>query len=119
MVQVPIPGSQAMKVKMRNEIRSLCNFLGMPTFFFTFNPADIHHPLFCKMAGVDISLDERVPEGMPTHRERELLVARNPVAGAKFFHAMMNAFIDILLGDDMPGKCGVFGPLRGYYGTVE
>ncbi|EJD54966.1 hypothetical protein AURDEDRAFT_50159, partial [Auricularia subglabra TFB-10046 SS5] len=119
MVQLPIPGSESSKISMRNQIRSLCNYLGMPTFFFTLNPADIHHPLFCKFAGIDVSLDERIPALLPSYHQRELLVARNPVAGAKFFHAMMTCFVEVLLGAGNPDKEGIFGRLRGYYGTIE
>lgn len=79
MMPTLLPGSESSKTSMRNEIRSLCNFLGMPTFFFTLNPSDTHHPLFAKLAGARVSLNERVPADLPSDHERDVLVHRRDV----------------------------------------
>jgi len=46
------------------------------------------------------------------------LVAKNPVADARFFHFMDNLFIKHVLGvnSDHPG---IYGETLAYYGTVE
>lgn len=112
-----VPGSSASKVKMRNEIRSLMNWLGSPTLFLTLNPADLHSPLFCHFAGAKVDLDSREPD-LPSHFERQLLLAKNPAAAARFFHSLMRAFIDVVL--DMENtNGGLFGRVSGYYGTIE
>jgi hypothetical protein len=46
------------------------------------------------------------------------LIANNPVAGARFFHFKVKAFIEHILG---VGQChrGLYGKTSAYYGTVE
>ena len=47
-----------------------------------------------------------------------MLIANNPVAGAHFFHFMLETFISCVLGVD--GKhTGLYGDTSAYYGTVE
>jgi hypothetical protein len=50
--------------------------------------------------------------------ERIRMIARNPVAGARFFHFMVELFIKHILGvgTDHPG---VYDNTSAYYGTVE
>ena len=50
--------------------------------------------------------------------ERIRLIAKNPVAGARFFHFMVQMFIKHVLGVDTDHP-GIFGETAGYYGTVE
>ena len=50
--------------------------------------------------------------------ERIRLIAKNPVAGARFFHFMVKCFIKHVLGVDTDHP-GIFGEMSGYYGTVE
>lgn len=129
-----VPGSQGSKLKLRNQIRAMCTMLGMPTIFFTLNPADIYNPLFCLLAGVDVKLEDKVSPNLPDTFERSIMLAKNPVAGAKFFDAMMTSFIDVVLGygkkkevgaadeSGLPAQeviSGVFGPVEAYYGTIE
>jgi len=50
--------------------------------------------------------------------ERNLLVARNPVAAARFFDLMVCTFIKHVLGIGTE-HLGLYGKTSGYYGTVE
>ena len=45
-------------------------------------------------------------------------VCRNPVAGAHFFHFMVETFITDVLGLEGSHR-GFYGNTSGYYGTVE
>ena len=57
-----IPGSQASKIHICNEIRSYFTEFGLPHIFFTFNPSVIHSPIFQVMYGDEmIDLTERYP----------------------------------------------------------
>ncbi|KIO18009.1 hypothetical protein M407DRAFT_43899, partial [Tulasnella calospora MUT 4182] len=94
-----VPGSPATKVKMRNEIRSLIHWLGSPALFITLNPADLHSPIFCHFAGLKVDLDSNYPD-LPSNFERKLLLSKNPAAAARFFHAIMRAFIDVVIDMD-------------------
>ncbi len=112
-----VPGSAVTKTRIRNEIRSLIHWLGSPTFFVTINPADVYSPLFCHFAGCMVDFETRNPD-LPSDFECRLLLARNPAAGARFFNAMMQAFIDTVIDLDNP-KGGLFGNVAGYYGVIE
>ncbi|KAG2343164.1 hypothetical protein BDR05DRAFT_832199, partial [Suillus weaverae] len=53
-----IPGSEASKIFVRNEIRNYFGYFGLPHIFFTFNPTTAHSPIFQVMYGdktIDIS----------------------------------------------------------------
>ena len=61
-ISARIPGSQASKINIRNEIHSYFTEFGLPHIFFTFNPSVIHSPIFQAMYGDEtIDLTERYP----------------------------------------------------------
>ncbi|EJD44113.1 hypothetical protein AURDEDRAFT_65445, partial [Auricularia subglabra TFB-10046 SS5] len=117
-IPVSIPGTPAAKKGMRNEIRSLTYLHGVPTFFVTLNPPDLHHPLFLKLVGLDIDLEQRLPRNLPGDFERKRILAQNPTAAAKFFDSMVDMFLAIVVGMADGGN-GLFGKVDAYYGTVE
>ncbi|KZP09983.1 hypothetical protein FIBSPDRAFT_759166, partial [Athelia psychrophila] len=49
---------------------------------------------------------------------RRRLIADNPVAGARFFHYVVQTFLECVLGVDAK-EVGLFGKTSAYYGTVE
>jgi hypothetical protein len=109
-----VKGSATSKKYMRNEIWSLISFIGAPSWFITFSPADNKHPICLYFADKD---EEFKPEIMlPDDAYR--LVAQNPVAAARFFHFMCNTFIEHVLGVGKK-RPGLFGKTSAYYGTVE
>lgn len=107
-------GSMTSKKYMRNEIWSLISYLGAPSWFITFSPADVAHPICLYFADTD---EEFKPE-IRSSQERNLLIAQNPVAAAGFFDFMVQMFIKHILGvgKDHPR---IYGSTDGYYGTVE
>ena len=107
-------GSTTSKKYMRNEIWSLINYLGAPYWYITLSPADIMHPICIYFAGSkeEFTLD------LSSYDERIRLVCRNPIAGARFFHFMIQTFISDVLGVDATHP-GFYGQTSGYYGTVE
>ncbi|EJD48079.1 hypothetical protein AURDEDRAFT_61743, partial [Auricularia subglabra TFB-10046 SS5] len=117
-IPVSMPGTPAAKKTMRNEIRSATYLHGIPTLFITLNPPDLHHPLFLKLAGLDIDLSERLPQNLPGDFERKRILARNPTAAAKFFDSMVDLFLAVVVGMANEGN-GLFGKVDAYYGTVE
>jgi hypothetical protein len=110
-----VDGSVTVKKHMRNEIWSLISFLGAPSWFITFSPADVKHPICLYYADTQEVFQ---PELKRSHDERYRLIAHNPVAGARFFHFMCQIFIRHILGigADHPG---IYGNTSAYYGTVE
>ena len=109
-----VQGSLTNKKFMRNEIWSLISFLGAPSWFVTFSPADVQHPLCLYLAGTDVKFS---PD-LKCSKEHNLLISKNPVAAARFFDIMVKAFIRHVLGIDS-NHSGLYGNTSAYYGTVE
>ncbi|KIM74021.1 hypothetical protein PILCRDRAFT_80473, partial [Piloderma croceum F 1598] len=109
-----VQGSVTSKKYMRNEIWSLISYLGAPSWFITFAPADNRHPIALYFADTKETFS---PEIL-TDRQCYRLNSGNAVAGARFFHFMVQMFIKHVLGvdEDHPG---LYGDTSAYYGTVE
>src|ERR1700730_11215919 len=109
-----VQGSTTQKKNMRNEIWSLINYLGAPSWYITLSPADVKSPICLYYADTNEKFHPQILED----NERYRLIANNPVAGARFFHFMIQAFIKHVLGvgTDHPG---IYGKTSAYYGTVE
>ena len=80
-VSYQVQGSITSKKYMRNEIWSLVSYLGAPSWFITFAPADVKHPIALYFADTNQKL---VPK-FRDQDERLRLIANNPVAGARIF----------------------------------
>ena len=87
-------GSTMSKKYMRNEIWSMVNHIGSPSWYITLSPADIQHPICLYFA----STNEKFCPDLPNYDKRARLVCENPVAGARFFDFMVRTFIEDVLG---------------------
>jgi hypothetical protein len=110
-----VSGSITSKRYMRNEIWSLIAYLGAPVWYITLTPADNKHPISLYFADNKEKLDVTLSR---SEDERYRLIASNPVAGARFFHFMIQMFIRHVLGVEKDHH-GLYGETAGYYGTVE
>ncbi|KAJ2913798.1 hypothetical protein MD484_g6605, partial [Candolleomyces efflorescens] len=111
-----VQGSLAGKKRMRTELWSLISCIGAPSWFITISPVDNRHPLCLYWADKKLKF---CPD-LRDYNERARLIASNPVAGARFFHFLVQLFIRHLLRWEDGGDCrGVFGKTSAYYGTVE
>ncbi|KAJ7169026.1 hypothetical protein C8R46DRAFT_850090, partial [Mycena filopes] len=109
-----VQGSLTSKKYMRNEIWSTTSFLNAPTWFITLSWADVAHPIALYYAQSDTVFRPKVR----TDKARKLLVSKNPVAAARFFHFMVETFLSEVLGWNKDTR-GTFGYPEAYYGTVE
>ena len=109
-----VQGSITSKKYLWNEIWSLVSYVGAPSWFITFAPADNKHPICLYYADTN----ETFSPDILSDNKRYRLIANNPVAGARFFHFMVQMFIKHVLGvgQDHPG---LYGNTSAYYGTVE
>ena len=113
-----VRGTPYARQTFRREIQSLMISLGMPAFFITLNPADIHSPIVCFLSGEDIDLNSEITQNLPSSRNRAQLVAENPVAAAQYFRIVIKAFISCIMRYKKVDG-GIFGDVSGYYGCVE
>lgn len=111
-----VEGSTTGKKFMRRELWSLMNFIGAPSWFVTFAPADNKHPLCLFFAETGEICWQ--PDLQRTADLRSKLFANNPVAAARFFNFMVRMFIKHMLGIG-PEHDGLFGQTSAFYGTVE
>src|ERR1700691_3659810 len=109
-----VPGSITQKKYMRNEIWSLISYFGAPSWFITFSPADNMHPISLYFADTQETFS---PQLRPEN-ERYRRIAENPVAGARFFHFIVEMFIKHVLGVNQE-HLGLYGKTAAYYATVE
>ena len=114
-----VDGSITSKKHMRSEIWSMMTYLGAPSWYITLSPADNKHPICLYFADNKEQLDVEL---IRSEDERYRLIANNPVAGARFFHFMVQMFIEHILGvgaESNTNDPGAYGKTAGYYGTVE
>ena len=116
--------SNQSRATCRVELHAQIFYSGLPNIFITINPSDLHHPLAMKFAGIDLDIDNLLPETMPNSQERAAIVASHPVGIARFFNKLIERVLKTLIGynhgkhQSHPGG-GVLGEIAAYYGTVE
>ncbi|KAJ3723370.1 hypothetical protein C8R42DRAFT_578887, partial [Lentinula raphanica] len=124
-VAAHVPGSQAAKVSVRNDIRSYFGYFGMAHLFLTLNPSAVHSPIFQAFFGdSNVDLSQQFPQMPPKRIERAYRVAKDPVAASDFFDFMIRRTFEDLFGWDFEqgtstAEGGILGKIRAFYGTPE
>jgi hypothetical protein len=128
-----LPQSDGERKGWRHEITGLMQRFGPFQVWITFTPNDIHSRIMFKFAGEKIDLSQELP-CMKTSSYRRKLLVTHPAASAMFFHTVVKAFIESMLGYNtkctkglIPGPImmddgilgGILGPLDAFYGAVE
>ena len=118
-----VPSSSASKAVQRSELKALMINQGLPSFYVTINPSDVHNPLVRFLAGSDIDIDSVLP-GEYDSFSQSMLVSKNPFTTAKFFNLYMQAFIQAILVytpdlQKQKHEDGILGKVKAYYGCVE
>ena len=93
-----VNGSPYQKKSYRREIFGLMIKYGTPVLWITISPAVSHSPIFMQIAGHDINLSD-----LPSHIERAIMVANDPVAAAIYYNTIIDALITYILGYKQPG----------------
>lgn len=107
------PESFGEKMRFRNLIFGKIARLGLPLIWFTLNPKDIGNIFIVKLAGEEISLDER---GI---RSKLLqLTIKNPSLVAQFFHVVITSFFACFFRT-LSKELGIFGTVSSHFGIVE
>ena len=89
----------------------------------------MYNPLLVLFAGEEIKLGLNDPNDphVPLYMHRAAMVARDPVACSRFFHCVVTAFLDYIVGTDgqifstktMDERFGVLGDIVAHYAVVE
>ena len=95
-------------------------FTGAPALWITVNPPDVHSPAvigFAHGSSYPLVYDSN---GNLSTISRRRLVARNPVACARYFRLTICSILDHLFRPDRDGvRIGILGRVRSYYATIE
>ncbi|KAF8262983.1 hypothetical protein EI94DRAFT_1704361 [Lactarius quietus] len=113
----------------RMDKKNMLIYLGMcvlknpPSLWITINPANTQDPIVQVFCGEDIDLDQFC--SIDQHPS-EAAIAADPYAVSRFFHFMIKAILECLLGisrfkhnQHVQWKPGIFGLVEGYISTVE
>ena len=94
-VRSKVMGTDESRIKIRSQIWGMCIKKNPPSIWLTINPNDTQDPVAQVLCGRDIDLDtfSRDVEGPSA-----TAVAANPFASAAFFHLIINAVLETLLG---------------------
>lgn len=104
----------------------MCNHFGLPQVFFTFSPNDVGSATLWYYAGVvdrDIFTSFNISD-LLNKSDRFRTLARDPVAGARYFRRLADVVIEVLIGwSALSGRPrsqgGAFGICKGFYGAIE
>ena len=122
-VRANVMGTDESRTKIRSYIWGMCIKKNPPSIWLTINPADTQDPIAQVLTGQDIDLDHFMAQD---YSLVDSSVTNDPYASASFFHLMINAILQHLLGITASRKgqscqieTGVLGDINGYIGTVE
>lgn len=112
-----VQGSTVVKRHQRSEIKVIIIEKCTLMFFITFSPVDFKHPICLTFCGMEINFDD-IHNNLSSLHERFRTIAKNLVACSRFFHLMVQLFIEIILHPNSITP-GLFRCTSAYYGTVE
>ena len=120
-------GTDQSFLSLRSDLTALAQFKGAWTIFLNLNPSDMNSSLMFELSGHKYVFDtddiEGPPIGRPSSQEVRQVVAKNPVAAARFFWAYLRCFVQVFLGWNMitrkkTGR-GFLGDVDAYYAKFE
>ena len=114
-----IQGSGYARKVHRREIHGLMVYFGMPVFWISICPTDIHSPILLVLAGEEIDYDILGNlDKFSSLSKRAEIAAKDPVAASLYFNLVIDAFIEFLLGYGKESG-GLLGHVSTYSGAVE
>ena len=122
-IRAKVVGTDESRIRIRSLIWGMCIKKNPPSLWLTINPADTQDPIAQVLCGEEIHLDAF---SAIDNRANAAAVAADPFASASFFHLMINAVLQQLLGVKEHGghhglihEKGIFGFVNAFIGTVE
>jgi hypothetical protein len=124
-VRTKVIGTDESRISIRAYIWGMTILKNPPSLWITINPSDTHDPIAQVLAGEEIDLDDFDSTNGPDSFHRGVIIANDPYAAANFFHFIIKAVIEELMGikigkkGDIDRQEGIFGKVEAYIGTVE
>ena len=116
-------GTNESQLKIRSLIWGMCIKKGPPSIWLTINSADTQDPIAQLFCGQEIDLDNFLARD---HRPSGVAITADPYAAALFFHVIIYAVLENLLGikgytptHPLQRHKGILGNVEAYIGTVE
>lgn len=97
-VRANVIGTDESRINICSYIWGMTIMKNPPSLWITINPTDTHDPIAQVLAGEDINLDEFDSTAGPDASHRALIVASDPYAAANFFHFIIRAILEELMG---------------------
>lgn len=122
-IRSKVMGTDESHIKIRSQIWGMCVKKNPPSIWLTINPNDTQDPIAQVLSSRDIDLDkfDHVVDGPCAPS-----IVTDPYASAAFFHLIINAVLQTLLGikgysghGPIERKRGILGTVDAYVGTVE
>lgn len=116
-------GSDSDRHSHRQNVWGICTVYSKPHVWLTTNPVDHHDPI-AMLVGEDIDLDDFVQSAGPGASERNARLVEDPFAAAEYFHIVIKAVLEHLIGvtannSSVNSEPGVLGLVSAYYAMVE
>lgn len=122
-VRSKVMGTDESHIMIRSLIWGMCMMKNPPSIWLTINPSDMQDPIAQVLCGQEIDLDHFT---RAYDRPSDVAVASDPYAAASFFHIIVNAILQQLLGikgykhrQPVQREKGILGIVEAYIGTVE
>ena len=88
-------GTDESRIRVRSQIWGMCIKKNPPSLWLTINPTDTQDPIAQVLCGQDIDLDRFDSlDRWPSYAA----IAADPYAASVFFHLVVNAVLECLLG---------------------
>ena len=119
-----VVGSDGSRSGMRPHMWGTSVLFSHPWLFLTINMVDHHDPIVSFLLGKDVNLDNFMNHLGPSAADRAESIVKDPFTGAEYFHIVISAILEHLLGIHKSGGRihsipGVLGLIQSYYGVVE
>ncbi|GAW00963.1 ATP-dependent DNA helicase PIF1 [Lentinula edodes] len=123
-VRAGVTGTDQNRASVRAQVWSLITMFNPPSLWITINPSDVNNPIAQVFAGEQIDLDKFNRLAGPDATARSITIAKDPYAAAKFFHFIVRAILNCLMGIEVHNgritrKIGIYGVVKAYVGMVE
>eukprot|EP00732_Lithocolla_globosa_P000270 Lithocolla_globosa_v1_NODE_69_length_7060_cov_437.109350.p1 type:complete len:2074 gc:universal NODE_69_length_7060_cov_437.109350:459-6680(+) len=124
-VEKHMPGTQEEALYHRNQLWSLWNKYGPPSFFVTFNPNDVNSVTLMSMLGMTFEqVEEKLTSFPKSSTPCHQAIAQDPVTCARYFDECVKIFIEHGIGWDAKNNRpkeggGLYGTANAFYGVTE